>query len=181
MPNIHPLVIHFPIALILVMVACDFIGLLAGKKSFISAANILSVFASLGAVVAVISGTLASESIWHNEAAHELMETHETIGFIVLGIIIVLTIFRLAVGKKIYGSLGWIALIIGLVGASFVTYTAFLGGEMVFDHGAGVKEAQVETARADSLSSELRSLQGEEPEGIEEEEREGHEHHEHQH
>jgi hypothetical protein len=63
------------------------------------------------------------------------------------------------------------------VGASFVTYTAFLGGEMVYDHGAGVREAQVETARADSLSIELRSLRGEEPDSTEAEELEEHEHH----
>jgi uncharacterized membrane protein len=176
-PNIHPLVIHFPIALILVMVACDLIGVLGGKKSFISAANIVSVFASLGAIVAVITGTLASDTVWHPEAAHEIMETHETVGFIVLGIIIVLTIFRLAIGKKIYGSLGWVALIVGLVGAGFVSYGGYLGGDMVFDHGAGVKQAQVETARADSLSSELRSLRGEEPDSTEAEELEEHEHH----
>ena len=178
MPNVHPVLVHFPIALIFMAVLCDLIGIIFKKNPFIFTANILTAFAALGAIAAVTSGLLAEDSVWHPGAAHELLEAHETVGLIFLGIVIVLAIFRFAVGERIYGSLSWIALIVGIIGAGVVSYGAYLGGEMVYTHGTGVREAQVATARADSLANELNSLRGEE---LEEIEGQGHEHHDHEH
>lgn len=179
MSNIHPLIVHFPIALIIVVFALDFLGALSRRQSLISAANILSIFAALAAVAAVITGLVAEESVWHTEDAHELIELHETIGFAVLGAALVSLIFRPAIKKKkSKSSLLWVAVIISLAAAVLVGYEGYLGGEIVFRHGAGVLKAQEETARADSLSALLAEQKGEEPEAIEEEGHEGH-HHEH--
>ena len=161
MPNLHPMIIHFPIALIFVVAICDLIGIMSGKRSLIQTANIISVFAALGAIAAVTTGLLAEDSAWLSETAHEIMETHEMFGFIFLGLIIVTAIFRLAIGDKIYDRFKWIGLILALVGSSIVSYGGYLGGEMVYTHGAGVKEAQLKTAEVDSLQSELNRVKGE--------------------
>ncbi len=181
MPNIHPVAVHFPIALIFTVVLCDLIGILFKKRSFISAANILMIFAALGAIAAVVSGLLAEDSVWHPGPAHELLETHQTVGLVFLGIVLLLAIFRFVAGERIYGSLGWVALLAGIIGAVVVAYGANLGGEIVYTYGAGVKEAQVATARADSLQNELDLLQGEEAEEEKETVPEGHEGHKHAH
>jgi uncharacterized membrane protein len=146
------------------------------KENFIRAANILTVFALMGAILAVASGLFAEETVWHPESAHELLETHETVGFVFTGILIVLAVFRFAVGERLFGNAGWIAFVVSLAAALVVAYGSYLGGEMVFRYGTGVKEAQVASARADSLESELDSLRGRAPESLEENEHEGHQH-----
>lgn len=156
MTNIHPLIVHFPIALIIVVFILDLLGAMSKRKSLVSAANILSIFAALGAVAAVITGLIAEESVWQTNEAHGLIELHETIGFAVLGAALVSLIFRPAIKKKkSKGSLLWIAVIISLAAAILVGYEGYLGGEIVYRHGAGVEKARIETARADSLEQLL--------------------------
>lgn len=151
MPNLHPLVVHFPIALIIMVFVFDLISVLTKNKSILTASHILTVFAVAGAAVSVITGLIAEESIWHPQAAHELLETHETVGIIILSLASVLLIFRLALREKLLGRLGWIAVLIGLVGFGLVGYTGYLGGEIVYRYGAGVQQAESATATADSL------------------------------
>lgn len=181
MPNLHPIIVHFPIALIIVAVICDLIGIISRKRSFIQTANIVSVFAAIGAVFAVVTGLLAEGSIWHPGPAHEILETHEMFGFIFLGVIIVTVIFRLAIGDKIYSRLKWIGFIMVLIASGIVGYGGYLGGEMVYTHGAGVMEAQVKTAEVDSLQNELNRLKGEEQTEEAEQAPQGHDGHDHAH
>jgi uncharacterized membrane protein len=156
MSNIHPLIVHFPIALIIVVFILDLLGALSRQKTLTSAANIVSIFAALGAVIAVISGLMAEESVWHIDEAHDLIELHESIGFAVMGLALVSLIFRPAIKKKkSKSSLLWIAVIISLAAAVLVGYEGYLGGEMVYRHGTGVEKARIETARADSLEQLL--------------------------
>jgi uncharacterized membrane protein len=106
-----------------------------------------------------------------------LIELHETIGFAVLGAALISLIFRPAIKKKkSKGSLLWIAVIISLAAAALVGYEGYLGGEIVYRHGAGVLKAQEETARADSLAALLAEQNEEELEAVEEESHDGHEH-----
>ncbi len=162
MPNFHPMLVHFPIALIFIVVACDLIGHITGKKPYIKAANIITGFAALGAIASVLTGVAAEESVWLPGSAHDLFELHELLGFTFLGIVVVLAIIRLAVGEKIYGSMGRVALLIAIIGAAVVGWGGYLGGEMVYTHGAGVKQAEISTARADSLYNELKIIDEEE-------------------
>lgn len=177
MPNLHPLIVHFPIALIIVVAMCDFIVIMTARKSFSQAATIVAVFAALGAITAVITGLLAADSVWHPEAAHELVETHETVGFVFLGLVIILAVFRLAAGDRIHGRFKWIGFFIALAASGVVAYGSYLGGEMVYTHGAGVKQAESSVAKADSLTIELNKLKAVDLEEDEEEIKEEHEHH----
>jgi uncharacterized membrane protein len=155
MPNLHPLIVHFPIALIFVIAACDFIGVVLKRKSFFEISMILSVFALLGAATAVTTGLLAEDTVWHTEAAHEILEDHETAALIFLGFMVLYTAFRLFYRKKISDGFGWLSLVLAIVGCSIVGYVGYLGGEMVFRHGTGVKQAETETIRADSLAQTM--------------------------
>ena len=156
MSNIHPLVVHFPIALIIVVFVLDLLGAAGKRQSLISAANILSIFAALGAVAAVITGLIAEDSVWHTEAAHELIETHETIGFAVLGAAVFSLVFRPALRKKkSKNSFVWIAVFISMIATALVAFEGYLGGEIVYRHGTGVLQAETYTIRADSLEQLL--------------------------
>jgi uncharacterized membrane protein len=137
MPNIHPLLVHFPIALAFVILAMDLIGVLFKRPSFIDAGTKVSVFAALGAAAAVISGLIAEESVSVPDIAHDLFETHEALGFAFLGVIIVAAIFRLAMGKKLRERLTWIAVTLSFVASAIVGVGGYIGGELVFKYHVG--------------------------------------------
>jgi len=157
MPNFHPLLVHFPIALIFVIVATDLLAMVFKRRIFSDAGTVMIGFALAGAAAAVISGLIAEESVWHTEAAPELIETHETAALIFLGALVLLTAFRIVFRKRIAESLGWLSLLGTVICAAMVGYVAFLGGEMVFVHGTGVIQAEVQTARADSLAESIKT------------------------
>ncbi len=152
MPNLHPLVVHFPIALIFVVLACDIIAVAFKRQQFFQTGMIITIFAFLGAVTAVITGLIAEDSVWHTEAAHEVLETHETAALIFLGFIVMYTAFRIIFRRQIAEKLGWLSLLLVIWGCSIATRVGWLGGQLVFTHGTGVKQAETETVRADSLS-----------------------------
>ncbi len=114
--------------------------------------TILTVFAVLGAAAAVISGLLTEDAVKLPKAAGEILDTHETMGYIYLSVVIVSLIFRLSFGKKIYSSFGWLAFGISVVAAGVVSVGGYLGGEMVYTYGAGVKPVQESLLKSDSLA-----------------------------
>ena len=160
MPNIHPMFVHFPIALIFVTVAIDFIGLILKKERFLFAGTVTSLFALAGAVGAVVTGLVAEDSTWHPAAVHDMLETHELMGFIVLGLIALLAIFRLAMHDKLTDKMGWIAFGIGIITIGFTTYGGYLGGEMVYTHGAGVIATENYYQKNLKLEKEVQELRG---------------------
>jgi uncharacterized membrane protein len=158
MPNIHPMLVHFPIALIVTAVVCDLLGLVSKKRIFADSGTIATAGALIGAATAVLSGLIAEETVWHTPAAGEILETHETMGFVFLGLIVFLALLRLAFRNKLSGRLAWLTLVIGVFGSIIVIFTAYLGGEMVYYHGAGVKAAEECEAKVSSLEGQIKKL-----------------------
>ena len=76
------------------------------------------------------------------------METHETIGFIVLGIILLLLVWRIILKGGPVQRLSWLYLLLGIGGVGLMVYGASLGGEMVYTHGVAVKAVPVSEAEA---------------------------------
>ncbi|RME61664.1 MAG: DUF2231 domain-containing protein [Candidatus Dadabacteria bacterium] len=138
----HPIIVHFPIALLIIstlfaLMASFFSLSEERRKSFNEISCWNHLFGLLGAGAAVLTGEWEEESIAHNETIHEIMETHETLGYIILILFAVLFLWRLI--KK--NNVGKIFAALMLVGSVLIGYTGHLGGTMVYKHGAGVEGA----------------------------------------
>ncbi len=142
---LHPVINHFTIALITISVLLDIIGLISKKESFHKAAWYNFIVGAIAGLFTVITGLIAEVSVAHGEAAHEIMETHETLGFIILGLVLILLIWRIITRGNfpVKGSAIYIVIAILTVGTIFVN--GFYGGEMVFKHGVAVQTQQVST------------------------------------
>jgi uncharacterized membrane protein len=138
MPNVHPLLVHFPIALIFAAIACDLIGLITRKEEFVFAGTVVTVFAAVGAGATVLSGIFAEESVEHTPEIANLIEKDETLGFIFLAVVVFLVIYRLSLRRNLYGKAGWISLVISVAAAAIVSIGGYYGGKMVYTYGAGV-------------------------------------------
>jgi len=145
---IHPKLVHFTIALFSMSVFFEIAGLLTKKTIWQKAAWLNLVFAGAAVIATVLSGLLAANNVAHNDAAHEIMETHETIGFIVLGVILLLLVWRIFLKGKAVQKFAWLYLLLGLGGVGLMLTGAYLGGEMVYIHGVAVKAVPVSEAEA---------------------------------
>jgi len=148
---LHPVIDHFTIALFAVAVIFEFIGRLLDKEGMRYAAWWNLFLASVAAIGSYLSGILLAQNQPHAEAAHSLMETHETLGLITMIIIVGLFLWRSFLSVEVMRKLNWLYLLLNVVGFSFLLLTGYAGGKLVYDYGAGVKPVieWVESGKAD--------------------------------
>ncbi len=142
---IHPVLVHFTIALFSLSVLFDILGRIFKKDSFHVAAWLNLIGGGVAVIATVIFGVIAESRAPHTDAGHALIETHETIGFIVLGIILVLAIWRFFLKGKLPVKGLAIYFVIAILGVFLMFVGAYYGGEMVYTHGYGVKATAATT------------------------------------
>lgn len=141
LPNLHPAMVHLPIALLLAALVLEIAGLVARKPWLNQAAGAVLVLAVLGGVVAVATGLAAEDIV--GEAAHETMERHELSALITLGVAVLLLVWRALAGWRLPSGAGRIVyLVVLVVAVGLVGYTGHLGGKLVFRYGVGVEQLQ---------------------------------------
>lgn len=138
MPNIHPIFVHFPIALLCGFLLMEALGAIMDKCSMRGAASWMLYLGTLGAIVTVTSGFFAEGSVEHGAAVHDLIECHALLGIIILILSLILSIWRISVGGRF--SAGWrtVHFIIGAVMVIAVCLAADKGATMVYKHSVGV-------------------------------------------
>jgi len=78
-PNLHPLVIHFPIALIVVGAFADLVDTIIGRPRWLSsAATTLFALGAVSAIVACVSGQQALDTVLMPGMAHPIVQSHRT-------------------------------------------------------------------------------------------------------
>lgn len=144
-PNWHPAVVHFPIALALTATLLLLLGSWRQANPVLTASGRLLVLgAALSAVLAVALGWQAFQTVEHDGAGHLVMLRHRnwalgcTLGLIALA---VWDGLRQKAERPPHAAL---LPIMVLVSAS-LGVTGWLGGEMVYRHGIGVSAAAFAT------------------------------------
>jgi uncharacterized membrane protein len=153
-PRIHAALNDLPPALLPISVLFDLLGIFFKRESLKAAAFWTLVFGVLGTGAAIVAGLVAEDAVAHSERAHGIMETHETLAFIVLGIFGVLAIWRI-VRRGVWSEREQpIALTAGLIGVAILLYASSLGGKLMFDHGLGIPTERVEQIPAERTGHE---------------------------
>lgn len=132
--HLHPLSVHFPIAIILVGFLFDLASLLFKKEHCLSKAGFwLMILGTLAAVVSFFTGEYFSKEL--TGPAGELKETHEIFAKSTMYLMLGASVIRIFAvwSKKDKGFLKWLVFLLYMVGAGLVSYTGFLGGSLVYD------------------------------------------------
>jgi uncharacterized membrane protein len=162
-PRLHAALNDLPAALLLVAVLFDLAGL---RRPALRVAGYWTMLAgAVGGVLAVLSGLQAEEHIAHGEAVHRVMETHETLGLITLGIFAVVAIWRIVREHRMGGGERGAVLVASLVGTGFLLATAVYGGKLVFDHAAGIPTEVLTSETHERSEGHHHGGEGEEAEG----------------
>lgn len=167
--NLHPLFVHFPLALIPASLLFYCLGTVLKKESLLVAGRGCLYFALLGAMAAVWTGLRAMETFPHNETIHHMAQTHKIFGLWVFGALVVLTLwsFRIKDQRPVWI---WGFLILLAATTLFVSQGGDIGARMVYVQGAAVKPAVSVIAPPDEIEEFERRQRGEAVEEDEESE-----------
>lgn len=137
-PRLHAALNDLPAALLLVAVLFELASVILRRPTLRVAGYWTLVIGAIGGVLAVLSGLQAEEHIAHGEAVHEIMHTHEELALTTLGIFAVVTLWRIVRESRMGGGERGAVLALSVVGTGVLLVTASYGGELVFDHAAGI-------------------------------------------
>lgn len=139
--HIHPMIVHFPIALLIVGLLADAVGLFSNKEFFSKAGFYLLILGTLGVVAAFFSGNLAGEGVTEAGSLKQALETHEDAAELSVWLISIAAIVRITfvAVKKYSGILKWSAFALFLIAVLSIARTGYYGGELVYKHAAGVQ------------------------------------------
>lgn len=143
MPNIHPLIIHFPIVLLLLVVLVHLTALVVWKLPWLRTVTLLvSIMGFLALFVTYLSGRQAADSVLLPTVAISTLSKHADLALWTLIYFGVLTALHLGIKfLKIYDkkSISIVLFGLGLLGLVLIVQTADLGGQLVYKYGVGVQ------------------------------------------
>lgn len=143
MSPLHPVLVHFPIALFTVSLGADILGRLrTGGASRVLGFWCL-VLATLGAALAVAAGFSDMARADLAEATHRFVHLHRDIGSVLLAGLLSLTAWRWWVWHRRPPAdrVGWPYLLAAGAVFALLVFQGWFGGQLVYGLGAGVSAA----------------------------------------
>lgn len=133
--HIHPMLVHFPIALVMIGFVAELISLFFKREACLSFSGFwLLIVGTMAALAAFLSGRIFTGDM--TGAAGAIKETHELFALITLCTLILsagLRIYLKTKGKE-EGNMKWLAFALYAISALAVSITGFYGGTLVFNY-----------------------------------------------
>lgn len=135
--EMHPALVHLPIAFVPLAVGADAVGAITGNRSLMSFAQKAICVAAIGAVGSAITGLIAGEEVNVKGDSEDMLITHRNLNFVATLVAAGLALWRMKHRNPSAVYLG-----VGAAGVGVLAYTAYLGGKLVYDVGVGVGPAK---------------------------------------
>ena len=143
-PRWHAILNDLPAALLVVAVLFD-LAAAARKRESLAWAGIWTLWAGvIGGWSAVIAGELAEGTLQHGTAIHTLMEKHEKIALMTMGVFTIVLIWKMARRFEMPSQELAITRFLSVVGLAGLVWTGILGGRLMFDHAAGIPDSTLQ-------------------------------------
>ena len=140
--ELHPKVVHFPIALFLTYALFELLGMVLKKDYLNKAAHLILFLGVVGSVLAVLSGkqAAAANPNW-TETSSELIKEHASFANITLWYFVGLLVVKtyLVLKKKMNRTFNYIILVLAFIGCYFIYQTSEHGGQLVTKFGIGTE------------------------------------------
>lgn len=134
--RIHPMIVAFPLALLVVSVFLDLIARFRPKLR--ASARLTLYVGTWGAAIATITG-LVTHLQYEGTSVAGFIDQHEFMAYITTAIFLGLSIWRsraMRRGSDVGGS--WVYVALSVAGLVALVLTGALGGNLVFGHGVGI-------------------------------------------
>lgn len=145
--HIHPMIVHFPIVLVVLALLADLANLLrpasseSPRNTLSGAGTLLAAGAGAMALVAFFLGDMAYDIALDKGIPEDLLETHEGWGTMTAFIVAAIAVVRVVMWwlqKPRAGAYRATALVLSLASVVLVLGTAYFGGDLVYNHGVNV-------------------------------------------
>lgn len=141
-PNVHPLIVHFPIAWLIAAVVVDVASLVQSRAAWSeTTATCLYAGGALSAVVTYLSGRQAAAGVLIPGMAQPIVLDHWNWALATTIYFTVLAAIRLAVTLRRRPLAFWTragAVAFGVAGMLLLFHTGEQGARLVYEHGVGV-------------------------------------------
>lgn len=149
----HPIFVHFTIALTTSSLAFDALGFFFSKASLTAAGGWTLVSAAVMTLMTISTGLTSSARAPVEEGeARSFLRAHMALGLIFYGLLVAITFWRLSLWQNGH-RVSWLYLA-AMAGVSLVmTVQGYLGGELVYRYGVEVEQAHRELPERDAKSA----------------------------
>lgn len=139
--DLHPVTVHFPIALLVASFIFDLIGVVAKDDSFRKAGLYCLLLGFIGAGAAYFTGVMSESDAAAIPNIRPTLQAHESAGILTLVFFGVLMIVRIVLeGRPLLRRVGYVVyLLLALIAVINILRTGYLGAELVQRFGAGVE------------------------------------------
>lgn len=134
--QLHPSLVHLPIALVPLAIGADLLGSITGRKSLHDFGRRSMAVAAAGAVVSALTGLIAGEEVNVEGRSRDQLMTHRNLNAVATLVATGAAVWRARTERPSAAYFG-----IGAVGMGVLAYTAYLGGQLVYEAGAAVAPA----------------------------------------
>jgi len=140
-PNWHPILVHFTIALFATSTGLFFVGSIFSNKSWgDTLLKVAHVNLWIGAVITILTllaGWDAYNTVNHDAPSHAAMTDHKNWAFVTAALFGVVTLWSFISNRKTL-KVGKLFLLTIAVAATLLAVTGYKGGEVVYRYGLGV-------------------------------------------
>lgn len=137
--NIHPMLVHFPIALWLTALFLHLWGMLRDSYGIRQCGRWLLYLGTLGGLAAVLTGFRAAGQLGHDSPGHDLVHLHRNLMVAATGLALVACICGWIAARRDSRGKQWLLVLLLAALAGLATLGADRGAFMVFGHGVGVR------------------------------------------
>jgi uncharacterized membrane protein len=136
----HPIFVHFTIALTASSLAFDALGFFTGRTSLNAAGGWTLVGAGLMTLLTISTGLISSTRAPIEEGeARSFLRAHMALGLVFYGLLVAMTLWRLSLWQ-VEASVSWLYLAAMAVISFVMTVQGYLGGELVYRYGVEVEQ-----------------------------------------
>ncbi len=135
---IHPVTVHFTIALFTISILFDLIGIITGNDKWHQAAWYNLIFAGIASLFSILTGLMDSNHLHLQAEVAGTLDNHKTSAFVISAIILGCLFWRIAMKGNFPHQQKTIYFVLNLFGLLVLIYGSFQGGKLVYRYGIGV-------------------------------------------
>ena len=149
----HPIFVHFTIALTASSLIFDALGFFTGRASLTAAGGWTLLGSALMTLMTISTGLTSSTRAPVEEGeARSFLRAHMALGLIFYGLLVVMALWRLSLWQTGTG-VSWLYLGALVIVSLVMTVQGYLGGELVYRYGVEVEQAYRELPEREKKSA----------------------------